>query len=176
MKLDIGCGTGKVGVDWVGVDISPACRPDVVMDVLTDPWPWKEVDEIRASHFIEHVPMTCWCCRNERDPLIVFMEKCYDALKVGGKLTLIYPSCRSDSAYQDPTHRRFISRHFVAYLNAPWRKQMGLSHYDIRTDFDITEQKVQSEELHCKDQDFMHYHWNVEISCVFTLKKVSPIR
>jgi SAM-dependent methyltransferase len=53
--LNLGCGPGKI-IGAVNVDINPEWKPDVLMDLTTYPWPWREVDGIVSSHMIEHIP------------------------------------------------------------------------------------------------------------------------
>lgn len=61
-------------------------------------WPWEDnsVDEIHASHFIEHF--------GDWDRVHVINEM-YRVLKPGGKATVVVPSWTSARAYGDPTHQ-----------------------------------------------------------------------
>jgi SAM-dependent methyltransferase len=116
VKLDLGCGTNKYAAEpgWTGVDVRPFAGVDIVFD-LTRPWPWKDasVDEIRSSHFIEHLGP------EER---IHFVNEAYRILKPGAKATLIAPHWSSCRAYGDLTHRwPPISEFWGFYLSAAWR-------------------------------------------------------
>src|SRR6185437_110980 len=68
-RLDIGCGINKMS-GWVGMDRIDADGVDVVHDFMDFPWPFEDnsVAEARAEHVIEHIPMLCMCCRNEKEP------------------------------------------------------------------------------------------------------------
>ena len=177
IKLDIGCGNGKVSPEHIGVDINPKANPDKLMDVLRFPWPWDDnsVSEIYASHFIEHVPAVDV---DGKDLLVRFCEEMYRVLEPGGLLLLRWPSPTAEPAFQDPTHRRFISRNFLAYLNAAWRKEM-VSHCDWNMDFQILRDKVMMDERIAKHKDgsrFAHYHFNAIVAIEAELQVVKPMR
>lgn len=57
MKLDLGCG-GNVREGYTGIDIDPACHPDIVMDLDTDSlvarFGENSVEAIYSNHFLEH--------------------------------------------------------------------------------------------------------------------------
>jgi hypothetical protein len=70
-----------------------------------------------------------------QDFLFAFFDECWRILKPGSTMMVIVPSGRSDRAYQDPTHRRFIVAELFGYLNKEIRESMGLSHYNVRCNF-----------------------------------------
>lgn len=80
LKLNLGAG-GQQLAGWVSVDIDPTTHPDVVCDIedLSD-LPDCTVDEIFASHILEHVPYD--------SPAL---SEWYRVLKFGGKCTVIVP-------------------------------------------------------------------------------------
>ena len=172
LKLDLGCGTGKAGPEWTGVDVDPTCKPDRLVDLVMVPWPWESstVDEIRASHYIEHLPPTCRCCRNMKDTLVEFYEECYRVLKPGGILTVTWPSVRSERAFMDPYHRRFIGREHVLYMSAEGRKSLGVGQYGIKCNFELLGISGHPDEAHAlapedyvlpENQEQYNTHWNV---------------
>jgi hypothetical protein len=145
VKLDFACGTRpKEGFE--GVDLYAPLAPHKV-DLFKFPLPWKDnsVDEIYCSHFVEHLPARDVERRDLTDPvyerflsqdfLLAFFDECWRILKAGSTMMVIVPSGRSDRAYQDPTHRRFIVAETFGYLNKEVREQMGLGHYNVRCNF-----------------------------------------
>jgi len=66
---------------WTSVDIGDA---DEQVDLSEFPWPWKsgKVEEILASHIIEHF---------RKDVAIKFVKECYRILKPGGVLHIAVP-------------------------------------------------------------------------------------
>jgi hypothetical protein len=134
VKLDLACGQspkeGFEGVDlWEG-----ACHR---WDLLQFPWPWKDssVDELHCSHFIEHIPMATTAAG--KDLLFAFFDECHRVLKPGGRMTVLCPNARSNRAFQDPTHRRFIVAETFLYLHKPWRVANKLDHYKVACDFHV---------------------------------------
>ena len=125
MKLDIGCGR-KTSPGYVGMDISPEVGAEFVHDWDVLPWPFADgcVDEINASHVLEHTK-----------DLIAFMNECHRILKKGGTMHVACPYYTSMGAWQDPTHVRAISEMTFAYFCALNRKAMDVMHYPITADF-----------------------------------------
>lgn len=114
LKLDFGCGPNK-RQDFKGVDCVAFPGVDFVLNIATDPWPWKDdsVEEAHASHFLEHLTAP------ER---MRFMNELYRVLKPGGKCTIIVPHWASCRAYGDLTHEwPPVSEFFWFYLKRDWR-------------------------------------------------------
>jgi len=129
LKLDLGCGT-KVAEGFCGVDV--ALLPDVErVDLLDFPWPWADgsVDEVRCSHFFEHVPA-------KLRP--TFMDELYRVLVLDGTATIIVPYWQSPGAVQDFTHEwpPVCAQSFL-YFNRDARRLMGLEHYPVTCHFDV---------------------------------------
>lgn len=129
--LDLGCGANKAP-GFLGVDAYETADVDVVQDLLSYPWPWRdgEVDEVRCSHFLEHVP---------GGARLRFFDELWRVLKVGGKATFITPSCDSNRAIQDPSHCwPPVCPEFYLYVNRGWREANKLTHgaYDVKCNFD----------------------------------------
>jgi len=120
MKLDLGCGLNK-RENFIGVDSIDFKGVDVVAD-LTKTWPWADdtVDEIHASHFIEHLT---------GEQRIHFANETHRVLKKGAKATLIAPHCFSERAYGDMTHQwPPVAGFWAYYLSRDWR--VGVSKPD----------------------------------------------
>lgn len=116
MKLNIGCGRDikDPAEGWVNVD-ELVLDPRVERVNLLNRWPWEDgsVDEILASHVIEHFErlQRCW-----------IMNEACRVLKVGGKMTVIVPSWSNARAYGDPTHCwPPVSEWWFFYLDKQWR-------------------------------------------------------
>lgn len=142
IRLDLGCGPNKKPVPagetpFIGVDIIKFPGVDVATD-LTGTWPWLDntVDEIHASHLIEHFDAV--------ERVHVYNEM-YRVLKTGAKATLIAPHWSSGRAYGDPTHKwPPICGFGFFYLLKDWRMK-NAPHTDsehwkqgYKCDFDAT--------------------------------------
>src|SRR5688572_13911022 len=97
IKLDLGCGPNKKE-GFLGVDSIKFKGVDVVFDLATGRWPWKDnsVSEAHASHFVEHLDA------KERTH---FVNELYRVLKPGATAQIIVPHWASQRAYGDPTHK-----------------------------------------------------------------------
>lgn len=127
IKVDFGCGPNKRGEDWIGVDMYKMKGVDIVCNLAKDKYPFKDnsVDQIHASHFIEHLTNL-----NDKWERVHFFNEIYRILKPGGKARLIFPHWCSQRYYGDPTHKEPFSEFGFLYLNKDWRKAQT-SHADI---------------------------------------------
>lgn len=118
VRLDIGCGKNKKA-GFTGVDAIKFDGVDAVFNAGTDVWPYADnsVDEIHASHFIEH--LTNLDGKWER---VHFFNEAYRVLKPGASMTLIFPHWSSNRYYGDPTHKEVFSEFGFYYLSKEWRK------------------------------------------------------
>lgn len=114
LALDIGAGKNpKAG--FVGVDRIDFGNGNVIAD-LTQRWPWEDssVDEVHASHIIEHF--------TARQRVHVCNEL-YRVLKPKAKATIVVPHWASCRAYGDMTHQwPPVSEFWFYYLDKGWRK------------------------------------------------------
>jgi len=94
LRLNIGCGRRTIP-GWVNVDAYG--NPDVKHDLGVFPWPFEDdsVDEILASHILEH--LTDWWGA---------FKECARILKPGGRLEIRVPDESSNKAatYRDHKH------------------------------------------------------------------------
>lgn len=202
VKLDLGGGQNpREGFECVDLN---APSPKHRVDLFKFPWPFKDnsVDELHASHFIEHIP-----CRdveerdiaesvkyNEvlragsglalsprkkylgQDMLFAFFDECYRILKPNGWLTLIWPALQSARAFQDPTHRRFIPMEMVFYLDPAWRKANGLDHYRVKCHFagDVNFSMQQEESVRAAEVQAIRFrhYWNTVLDYHAKMKKI----
>ena len=133
-KLDIACGQNKQH-GYKGIDI--AGDADILHDLNEIPWPIKtsSVEEAFCSHYVEHIPH--WRPGWERDGWWRFFDEVHRVMKTGAQIQIHHPYVKSDRAFWDPTHVRFIHEVSWYYLSAEWRKIQGLDHYDVQCDFEV---------------------------------------
>jgi len=162
------------------------------------PWPWKDnsVDELHCSHFIEHIPMVYVdptargmsgplkamhydlvpLTNRHRDLLCVFMDECWRVLKPNAPMTIIVPAHRSDRAFQDPTHRRFITNVTFGYFNKLFRDSNKLGHYLCSCNFDCQVDPIVPIELTALSPEVaqrrMVHEWNQVLDWQAKLKAV----
>lgn len=124
IRIDIGCGKNK-REGFIGVDVLDFEGVDIAMDAGKEKWPWKDgsVDEIHASHFVEHL---------EPEERIHFINEVHRVLKmpeynsagviISGFATIITPHWASQRAYGDLTHKwPPVSEFWFYYLDKDWR-------------------------------------------------------
>ena len=118
IKLDIGCGPNpKEG--FIGCDIIPFNDNIKVFHAGRGIWPFSNdsVDEIHASHFLEHLTNL-----NEQWERVHFFNEAFRVLKKDAKMNLIFPHWASQRYYGDPTHKEPFSEFGFYYLDKNWRK------------------------------------------------------
>lgn len=188
LKLDLACGQTSVE-GFEGVDLNaPNAKHRV--DLMKFPWPWKSntVDEINCSHFIEHIHAREVEERDlvdgaasaksflGQDMLFAFFDECWRILKSGGTIKVVCPSVRSERAFWDPTHRRFISQVTFSYLAEPWRKANKLDHYRVKCNFDgpvgFSYTGKYAERAPDVQQRVFEESWNVMLDYMATLKAI----
>lgn len=129
MKLDLGCGKAK-REGFTGVDVLPFEGVDVVCNLGSDRWPWDDdsVDEVNASHFVEHLKPA------ER---FHFANELHRVLKKGGKCQITTPHWSSARAYGDLTHEwPPVCEWWLFYLNKAWRDVNAPHNTAYSCDFD----------------------------------------
>jgi hypothetical protein len=159
LRLDLACGA-KPENGFVGVDLYAPGMQQV--DLTKFPWPWADnsVLEIRCSHFVEHLPMVyvmpdgsydVMAASGGVDLFIRFFNEVWRVLAPGGSALVIVPAVQSNRAFQDPTHRRFLTMESFFYLNGQFREINGLAHYlgatcafdlDVKGSFDPKDPKI----------------------------------
>jgi len=112
------------------------------------------------------------------DMLFTFFDEMYRCLKKEGSALIVWPACTSTRAFQDPTHRRFISRDVLYYLNADWRKATALDHYPVSCNFGftVTHTMPVDEGLRCAEVQAKRFNecWNTIFDFHATLKPLKP--
>jgi hypothetical protein len=156
LKLDVGCGSKKRD-GFHGVDQYKMKGVDTVLDIGNVKWPWKDktVDEINASHFIEHLTA---------DERIHFYNESFRVLKEGCKVSIAVPHWASNRAYGDPTHQwPPVSEMSFYYLNQEWRDSQA-PHTDakwnkkgFKCNFHATWGYSFSPELGARSQEYVQF-------------------
>lgn len=149
LRLDFGCGPNKKE-GFVGVDSIKFKGVDVVFDLSKGRWPWKDnsVDEVHASHFLEHLT------GKER---IVFFNEMFRVLKKGSGALITVPHWSSGRAYGDVTHQwPPVVEFFWYYLDKDWRTQ-NAPHCPFTCDFSVTWGYSISPEFQVKNQEQQNF-------------------
>ncbi len=185
-KLDLACGQNK-REGFEGVDIFEGA--DHVLDLMKYPWPFADgsIAELHCSHFAEHIPMIFvddhgnavpMGTPGAKEALFKFFDECWRVLVPDGWMTVIVPSARSDRAFQDPTHRRFINEYTFGYLNADWRENQKLDHYNVDCFFLSNIDRTVDTILNAKapevaGREIMQF-WNTTIDIHARMKAIKP--
>lgn len=106
MKLHLGCGNDyKKG--YLNCDLSKSVKSDKIVD-LEKKLPFKDnsVDEIIASHILEHI-----------NNFIPLMEEFYRICKRNAVIKIRVPYFAYPGAFQDPTHVRFFTLKTFDYFS-----------------------------------------------------------
>lgn len=115
VKLNIGSGPNKIE-GFISVDTIKFNDDVTVLNAGAEVWPWDDesVDEVLASHMIEHLTPQERCH---------FFNELHRVMKPTGKATVIAPHFASCRAYGDPTHQwPPIGEFFWYYLSKEWRE------------------------------------------------------
>lgn len=188
-RLDLACGQSPRD-GFEGVDIYPGAQH--VMDLQSYPWPFEDesVLELNCSHYIEHIPMELvdsfgapWTIRGAdhlsrshcRDALFAFFDEAWRILVPDGWLHIVVPAHRSDRAFQDPTHRRFITAQTFLYMNQEWRTVNRLDHYNVQCNFIGDCNPIVNAEMNLRHaevaQRMIQRDWNTVIDWTAKLQK-----
>lgn len=149
MKLDLGCGPNKKE-GFVGIDAIKFDNVDFVLNLGKEKWPFEDesVDEIHASHFMEHLDAA------ER---VHCVNEMYRVMKKGAKATVIVPHWNSSRAYGDLTHKwPPVSEFWFYYLNKEWCK-VNAPHSNYTCDFDTTWGYSLHPSLQVRNQEYQNY-------------------
>lgn len=126
LRLDLGCGHNPEP-GYMGVDLLPSAGRQMNL-CNGEPWLFEggSVDELRASHFIEHIPQREIRGQNA---FFWFFDEAWRVAKVGALFHLKWPAHDSVWAFQDPTHCRFIPPQTMGYLSRAGREVLRVPQY-----------------------------------------------
>jgi hypothetical protein len=138
MKLNMGCGHNKLE-GHVNVDLFPECKPDMVVDLESMPWPWPDaaIDGVVFHHSLEHLG-------ESTRTFFRMMQELYRICRDGAEIRIDVPHPRHDDFLNDPTHVRIITPALLTLfdrkINDEWQR-MGasnspLAHY-LHVDFAV---------------------------------------
>jgi SAM-dependent methyltransferase len=137
-KINLGCGALPVE-GWVNVDMVGIEGVDVVHDLDSFPWPFKdeEASVIRAFDVFEHV----------NDPL-GFVNECWRVLGNGNTLLIHTSHWQTENSYTDPTHKRFCTPRTFDYWirGTDYHARYGPV-YSRGCDFELVDCRVDGQEL-----------------------------
>jgi SAM-dependent methyltransferase len=104
--LDVGCGINK-RAGAIGIDRNAASRADVLCDLNSTPYPFREnsFDRVLAIHVIEHV-----------EDVIASMEEFHRLVRPGGTVRIETPHYTDFSSFCDPTHRSHLNSFSFRYF------------------------------------------------------------
>lgn len=97
-------------------------------------------------------------------------------MKPGAIARFLTPYYTSGRAFQDPYHTRYITEATYLYFTKKWREMNKLTHYPIKTDFEIVKiDHSVNQAFIGRAQEAMQgmamMNWNVVDDLLCTLKK-----
>ena len=154
LKIDIGCGK-VVQEGWDGIDAIDFGQKHV-LDVRKGlPFENGSVDEVRSSHFVEHLTGA------ER---VEFFNELYRVMKPKATAQIITPCWSHACAYGDPTHQwPPMSQWYPLYLNKGWR-DANAPHVGYICDFDYVIAGSWDASLECRNMEYRQAAMNTQIN------------
>ena len=174
-KLDIACGD-RLREGFTGIDIAGDAA--IQHDLFVYPWPIATgvVEQINISHFCEHIPHSHPNWPSGVDGWWMFWDEVYRICAPEALVDVVSPYVRSDRAFWDPTHTRFLHEMTWYYLDKNWRQVQQLDHEPIASNFEVVVIAGNgiSDDMATRSQDFQTFarahYWNVVQDLNVTLK------
>jgi SAM-dependent methyltransferase len=131
--VEIGCGPVKPAGS-IGIDIVDLPNVDIIADVNAgmEFFPDSSVDEVHASHFLEHA-------KN----LVLVMAEIARILKPDGKFYIIVPHFSNPHYYSDYTHRTPWGLYTIGYFcKRDWPYSRQVPTFYNQVDFVLISQRI----------------------------------
>lgn len=153
--IDIGCGP-RCPEGFIGIDKIDFGQRHVI-DVREGlPFKDQSVDEVRSSHFVEHLTGA------ER---VSFFNELYRVMKTGATAQIITPNWSHACAYGDPTHQwPPMSAWYPLYLHAEWRKG-NAPHSGYTCDFDHVVAGSWDQSIEGRNAEYKQMAMNQYVNC-----------
>ena len=118
IKINLGSGYKRID-GFINIDNDPAVNPDYVVNLESDKLPFNdsEVNEVIASHILEHIGAG----------YIPLIKELYRVCEDGAILHITFPYHRSDWYTDDPTHLRPLTSNSFKLFS----KKYKLSHINV---------------------------------------------
>ena len=135
VKLNLGSGPGKPE-GFLNLDISEEFSPDIICDLEHGlPFSDNSVDEIMASHTIEHLSDT-----------IFIMNEIWRVCKDNAIVNIVVPHQASKMAFADPTHKKVFNEESFKYFCYNGDHYWIHKSYGIYCNFEMVSQKISRHE------------------------------
>lgn len=123
-KLDLGSGPHP-RPGYEGVDRRNIPEVEHVLDLMQAPWPFEDdsIAAVWSHHFVEHIPH--YVPGYDNDGWWLFFSELYRVLEPDGIAEIVHPYHRSDRAFYDPTHTRYIAPQTWDYMSVAGRERLG---------------------------------------------------
>lgn len=178
LKLDLGCGL-RPEPGFAGVDIAAGEGVDYEVDLFHYPWPFadRSVREVVSNHLIEHIPHY----RPEyagTDGFWMFFNELHRICQKGAKCVFTCPYAKSDRAFWDPSHTRYIHEVNFYYLDPKWLEAQGLTQYPITANFEVVtiDGTGVPDDIINRNQEMQNqarnYYWNAVADLRIELKAI----
>jgi hypothetical protein len=126
--VDLGCGQEKAVPEAIGIDIVPTKGVDIAGRADAIPLGSSSVDEVYASHLLEHVPN-----------LAAVMEEIWRICRDGALVRVWCPHYSAGLyVWGDPTHLRAMSSITFDY----WDPDSGMNYYFDRARFTVETRRL----------------------------------
>ena len=130
-RLNLGSGDSRYE-GFLNVDVSDEFSPDIICALEYGlPFRNDSIDEIIASHVIEHLPDT-----------IFIMNEIWRVCKHNAIVNIIVPHQASTMAFADPTHKRVFNEESFKYFCSNGGHYWIHKSYGIKCNFELVKQRT----------------------------------
>lgn len=134
VKIELGSARSHP-IGFTTIDISPEFKPDIVCDLENGiPFDDNSVEEVRATHFLEHISDT-----------IFMMNEIWRVCENGAIVNIIVPHQDSLMAFADPTHKRVFNEESFKYFCSNGEHYWSHISYGIKCNFILEKLNVNTD-------------------------------